>query len=173
MLVAVEMRADLGIVGGGQLGRMLRLLRAQHCHELVISGAMTRPDLKRLRTDWGFYRNLPRILKLMRGGDDSVLRRVIRFFEDEGFGVCGIPDVAPSLLAPEGLLTGRTGEIQGANQPSSAVMRDVDYAAHVVATIGHLDIGQAVVESRPMRAGEEQDGARLARLKLPFKVPLR
>ena len=44
-----------------------------------------------------------------RGGDDSVLRRVVRFFEQQGFVVRGVVDVAPELLAQpdiDGVLVG-------------------------------------------------------------------
>ena len=68
----------------------------------MIAGAVTRPDLRRIRPDAGFFRSLPQILRLMAGGDDSVLTRVVRFFEGKGLEVLGVHEVAPDLLAGAG-----------------------------------------------------------------------
>ena len=44
----------------------------------------------------------PELLRLLNGGDDTVLRGMARFFEDRGFEVLAAHEVAPRLLAPEG-----------------------------------------------------------------------
>ncbi|HEX5600035.1 MAG TPA: hypothetical protein VFX46_05340, partial [Hyphomicrobiaceae bacterium] len=82
-LVAIRGEAEPGIeahphtwIGLGQIGGMLRAFREAGCRDLVILGGVRRPDLLKLRPDLGFFRNLPLILSLMVGGDDSVLRRV-------------------------------------------------------------------------------------------------
>ncbi len=120
----------------GQVGHLLALLRANGCRRVVVSGGLARPDLRRLKVDLGFFRHIPTILKLMQGGDDELLRRVIAFFERQGFKVAGIPEVAPGLLAPEGCLTER--------RPSEATLADVSYGLRVIAALGSFDIGQAV-----------------------------
>jgi UDP-2,3-diacylglucosamine hydrolase len=123
----------------GQLGRILASLRRAGCRDLVIAGALQRPDLKKLRFDFGALRRLPILLRLTRGGDDSVLRRVVTFFEAEGFTVRGVGDVAPHLLAGAGTL--------GAVAPSAAHVAMIDRAARFISAIGPFDVGQAVVMS--------------------------
>src|SRR4030081_3666422 len=93
-IVGIEGEADPGIarfphtwVNWGQIGRMVATLRGEGAQELVIAGAVTRPDLWRIRPDIGFFRSLPQIGGLLAGGDDSVLTRVVRFFEAKGFSV--------------------------------------------------------------------------------------
>ncbi|MGI9426100.1 MAG: LpxI family protein [Hyphomicrobiaceae bacterium] len=141
-------------VGLGQLGKIISRLRARGCEELVIAGHLARPDLFGLRTDLGFFRHLPRIIRLMRGGDDSVLRKVIRFFEEQGFEIVGIPDVAPGLLAAEGHLTSQAA--------IDHALADARIGLSLVATLGPLDVGQAVVvrdgQVLAVEAAEGTDG---------------
>ena len=40
-----------------------------------------------------------------RGGDDHLLSGIGRIFEQDGFRMVGIKDVAPDLLMPEGCIT--------------------------------------------------------------------
>src|SRR5260221_2015759 len=113
-IVGIEGEADPAIAGfphtwvnWGQIGRMVAALRDDGGHQMVIAGAVTRPDLWRIRPDAGFFRSLPQILRLLAGGDDSVLTRVVRFFEGNGLEVLGVHEAAPDLLAGR-RPTGRT-----------------------------------------------------------------
>lgn len=124
-------------VGLGQLGRLLASFEQAGVRDLVIAGAMQRPNLLQLKIDFGFLRHLPTILSLTRGGDDSVLRRVVTFFEAQGFRVLGAGEVAPGLLAPEGML----GRIEATAGQGRAMQR----AARLIRDLGPFDVGQAVV----------------------------
>src|SRR5207244_7144593 len=112
-IVGIEGEADPDIarfphtwVNWGEIGRMVETLRGQGRSELVIAGAVTRPDLWKIRPDAGFFTSLPQILRLLAGGDDSVLKRVVRFFEAKGLRVRGAHEVAPDLLAGSGRIGG-------------------------------------------------------------------
>jgi len=132
---------DVTIVNWGCIGELVRTFRDRGVRDLVIVGRVSRPDLGAVRTDLGFWRNLPRILKIIAaGGDDNVLRRVVRFFEAQGFRVLGPAEVAPSLVIAEGPL-GRHG------MPEEAA-RDAEAGSHVIARLAPFDIGQAVVVAR-------------------------
>ena len=124
----------------GEVGRMIASFRRAGVREIVIAGATQRPNLVGLRIDWGFVRNLPTVLALTRGGDDSVLRRVVRFFEGHGFKVVGASEVAPDLLAPAGPITRRL--------PSDEHGEAIGRAATLMSDLGRFDIGQGVV-ARP------------------------
>jgi DUF1009 family protein len=143
-IVGIEGEADPEIarfphtwVNWAQIGRMVAALRGEGGGELVIAGAVRRPDLARLRPDAGFFRSLPQIAGLLAGGDDSVLSRVVRFFEVQGLTVRGAHEVAPDLLAEAGRV--------GAAGLSPAERRDADVGFAVRAALGPLDAGQAVV----------------------------
>ena len=100
-IVAIDSEADgdfgahaVTRVNWGQLGGMIRTLKAARVTDLVIVGRVTRPEIGIMRPDWGFFRHLPRILRIVAsGGDDGVLRHVVRFFEGQGIRVIG-PDMA-------------------------------------------------------------------------------
>src|SRR5262245_65021542 len=82
---------------------MLTTLRREGGRQLVIAGGVRRPDFLHIRPDAGFFASLPQILGLIAaGGDDSVLTRVVRFFEGKGLEVRGGHEIAPGLLAAVG-----------------------------------------------------------------------
>lgn len=143
-MIAIEGFAEPGVerhphtwINLGQTGRMIDTLRRSGCRDLVIAGAMVRPNLWRLKVDHGFFRSIATVLRLTRGGDDSVLRRVVGFFEAQGFRVLGVREVAPHLLAPAGPL--------GTRRPTPAQRHAMARAAHLIRALGPFDVGQAVV----------------------------
>jgi DUF1009 family protein len=165
-IVGIEGEADPGItffphtwVNWGQIGRMVGTLRSEGGGELVIAGGVRRPDLWKIRPDAGFFRSLPQILAMLAGGDDSVLSRVVRFFEAKGFHVYGAHEVAPDLLTSRGPL--------GAVALDRQSHADAELGFAVRAALGQLDAGQAVaVEDGRVLAIEGAEGtdAMLARV---------
>ncbi|NEV78786.1 DUF1009 domain-containing protein, partial [Rhodopseudomonas sp. BR0C11] len=51
----------------GAFGRLLRLLRAEGCRDLVFIGSLVRPALSDMRLDWGAIKVLPAVLAAYRG----------------------------------------------------------------------------------------------------------
>jgi lipid-A-disaccharide synthase len=142
-IVGIEGEADAAIarfphtfVNWGQIGRMVATLRAEG-DAMVIAGSVRRPDLWKVRPDWGFFASLLQILAMMKGGDDSVLSRVVRFFEAKGLAVLGAHEVAPDLLTESGRL--------GAVALDGGSRCDAELGFAVRAVLGPLDAGQAVV----------------------------
>jgi DUF1009 family protein len=128
---------DFTPVNWGRIGQLIRTFKRKGVTDLVIVGRVTRPDLKAIRTDFGFWWNLPRIFKIIAaGGDDSVLRRVVGFFEEHGFRVRGPGDVAPVLVIGEGAY-GRTAM-------AGSAQRDFETGREIVGRLAPFDIGQAV-----------------------------
>lgn len=121
----------------GQVGRMIGGFRQAGCAEMVIAGGMRRPNLWQLKVDGGFFRSIGTVLKMTRGGDDSVLRHIVRFFERQGFRVRGVHEVAPHLLARVGVL----GSVQPSPEQSAAIAR----GAALIRALGEFDVGQAAV----------------------------
>ncbi len=124
----------------GEIGHLLGELKRTGCGELVIIGGVTRPDLDQVRLDLGAIRNLPLVLSLMIGGDDSVLSSVVRFFEAKGLVVRGAHEIAPSLVVGLGPL--------GREHPSAGDEKDIRQGLAVVRALGSLDVGQAAVVTR-------------------------
>jgi DUF1009 family protein len=91
----------------------------------------------KVRVDHGFFRAIGTVLRLTRGGDDSVLRRIVRFFESEGFEVVGVDKVAPHLLAGIGAL--------GRIEPRLEHVRAISRASGLLRALGSFDVGQGTV----------------------------
>jgi DUF1009 family protein len=121
----------------GEIGKMFAALDQNGCGDLVIIGGVNRPDLANVRFDLGALKTLPFLLSLGKGGDDHVLSRIVRFFEDKGYRVHGAGDVAPEIMAGVGKL--------GAKAPSAEDRADIDMALDVVRALGRFDVGQAAV----------------------------
>lgn len=143
-IVAIEGEAGSGIerfphtwVNWGSIGRMSASLNAAGCRDLIIVGSVTRPDPRKVRPDLGLIKAIPTIIRLLGGGDDHVLRNVVRFFEAQGFDVQGVAEVAPELLVAKGTL--------GRVSPAPAFTADADRAFAVVDALGFADVGQGVI----------------------------
>src|SRR6201990_1018992 len=97
----------------GQYGRAKTLFRQENCKNLVFIGTLVRPSLSEIRLDWATLRIMGRVWSAYRGGDDHLLSGVGRIFEQDGFRLLGLNEVAPDLLMPEGCVTRRMPD-QGA-----------------------------------------------------------
>ena len=121
----------------GQVAKLMRLAHAANCRDMVFIGSLVRPSLWQIRFDFKTLILLPRIAAAYRGGDDHLLSRVGRFFEQNGFHVLGAHEVAPQILVPEGTL----GRAQAADRDRADIALGFDY----LRATGPFDVGQAVV----------------------------
>lgn len=118
-------------------GRLFAALRKAGCTRVTFAGGMARPRLDPLRFDLTALRLAPRILPLLRQGDDATLRGLAAVFEAEGFAVEPPHALLEGLLAPDGIPTRA--------KPGDRDRADADRAADLVAAIGAVDAGQAAV----------------------------
>lgn len=144
VVLAVTGEADASVeafrhhwVRWGEIGRLFDLLTREKAGDIVICGAVNRPDFSAIRVDLGAVLSLPKILSLMVGGDDAVLKNVVRFFEDRGYRVVGAHQIAPELVGGDGTL--------GRVTPSADAETDILKGMEASQTLGRLDIGQAAV----------------------------
>ena len=125
------------VVRWGEIGRMLQLAKADGCDEAVLIGSVKRrPDFRALRPDLATVKLWPRILQLLRHGDEGLLAGVAGLFKEQGIEVVSPLEVAPALAMPEGLLTGSM---------SAETMAEIGKAVEAARLIGRLDIGQGAV----------------------------
>jgi DUF1009 family protein len=126
-----------GAAGLGELGKIIKLLKAAGASEVTLAGKVARPNISSVKLDARAALALPKLLAAARRGDDAVLRAIVAILEREGLRVIGTAEAAPDLLAPAGLL--------GRVKPSESDRSDLARAAAVVRAMGALDIGQAAV----------------------------
>src|SRR5229473_3277186 len=155
----------------GQIGRAVKLFRAENCRDLVFIGTLVRPALSEIRLDWGTLRVIGRVWAAFRGGDDHLLSGIGRILEQDGFRMVGIKDVAPDLLMPEGCLTRAV--------PDESAAADIARGRNVLRALSPFDIGQAAVVIDGHVVGVEDiegtDGllARVARLRKDGRIRAR
>ena len=88
----------------GQFGWFCRVAQREGCRDVVLIGSVVRPAIWKIRPDFKTLRLLPRIVGLLRGGDDRLLKGVAAIFEEHGFRLVGAHEIAPDILIPEGPL---------------------------------------------------------------------
>lgn len=126
------------VVGRGQLGTVLRFFRAAGARELVIVGGMRERRLPRLsEIDLGAIWVILRHLRILRHGDDGLLRKIARIFESRGLRIVGAAEVAPHLVVRHGAL--------GAYRPGSSALADIAVGVAEARAHGARDLGQGVI----------------------------
>lgn len=113
--------------------------RARGIGRAVLSGSVRRrPEWRDIHAPFKALLALPSVVRtLLKGGDDAVLKMVIRLIESEGVRVVGAHDIVPNLLGSEGPL--------GAIAPDTAAEADIAAAAAAALALGRLDVGQGAV----------------------------
>jgi len=153
-VVAIRDHADLALeavadchstVGVAEIGRALSFFQQHgvqratmagkiHKTQLFARGAWLRhlPDWRGLCTFWPHF-----ITRRRDNRDDSLLGAIASAFDSGGVKMVPATDLAPELLAREGVLAGR---------PLSATeAADVAFGWQLAKELGRLDIGQTVV----------------------------
>ncbi|WP_256371614.1 LpxI family protein [Tabrizicola sp. YIM 78059] len=114
----------------------LRALADAGVSRVVLAGAVQRPRLDPALLDPATAELLPRLMQAMQAGDDATLRAVLEIFDEFGFAVAGVEEVAPTLLPGPGVLAGTVTPRDEA---------DAARAAEIVAALGAVDVGQGAV----------------------------
>ncbi|MDQ0315554.1 LpxI family protein [Amorphus orientalis] len=148
VLACIDGEADLAldhpeahVFRWGQVGGAVDFMTARGARDVVFVGTITRrPDFKAMRLDAGAWRRVPKILRVLVGGDDSVVRRALALVEEEGFRVRGIAEVAPGLLVKSGTL--------GRCEPEPDDLADAALGMKALGALGPYDVGQAAVVTR-------------------------
>ena len=144
--VADGQREDWARVAGGspfswgRTGDVFPHFRRQGVRHVAFCGTISvRPDYRSLVPSLRTLALLPEILRITRGGDDSLLRAVGRAFERRGFVLHAVHEFLPELLTPAGVSTRAA--------PTEADRRAIERASRAADWLGAEDIGQAAVAS--------------------------
>lgn len=152
----------------GQIGKFLRLARAEGCRDVVFIGALVRPSIWQVHPDLVGLSLLPRVLKAYRGGDNHLLSGMGELLESKGLRLRGAHEVAPEILMPEGAL--------GRVRPSERDLADIALGLNYLRAAGPFDVGQAVAVAGlhilAVEAAEGTDGmlARVAEMRANGRV---
>jgi DUF1009 family protein len=114
----------------------LRMLEDEGVTRVCFAGAVQRPRLDPALFDPDTAQIVPRLLAAMGQGDDATLREVLAIFEESGFTIAGVPEIAPALVPSVGVLAGTL---------TPRDEKDAERAAAIVSALGRVDVGQGCV----------------------------
>ena len=145
------------------LGSLLGDLKALGVTDICLCGAIERPSFDPSALDQATLPLVPVMMQAMGSGDDGALRAVIALFEQQGFVVRAAHELAPDILAPEGVFSKAT--------PSDDTLDDIARANAVLRALAPLDVGQGCVVGAGQVWGIETIGGTNHLLRsLPEKV---
>ncbi len=162
MLIGVsgEIDSDLAVhadavLGFGQLGKLFELLKQNDVHHLIFAGGIhRRPDIKSLKMDMATLKEVPTMLKIVMGGDNSILSKIAEYFARKNIIVVGAHQLVPGLLAGKGVICGKPA--------LKTAMPMIEKAFKAAKMIGALDVGQAAIAEDgrviALEAAEGTDG---------------
>lgn len=137
----------------GMAGAMISWLKNNDIHDVVMTGALKRPEWSKLKVDPRGMRILVKILLKKSMGDDALLRTLRRELERDRFTLHGIQDFVPGLLAPAGLL--------GSVAPREEDWETIRLGFHAAKDLGRRDKGQCVVVQQDTVLGlEDNEGTK-------------
>lgn len=128
-------------------GRLFAALRDAGVGRVVLAGAMHRPALRPFAFDLTAARLAPRLLPLLKQGDDALLRGIGSVLEGEGFQLAAAHHLLPQLLAPKGDFAARRADAED--------RADIARAAALARALGALDVGQGAVVAGGLCLGLE------------------
>jgi len=138
------------VIRVGAVGAAIEQLRAAGAKELVMAGHVKRPSMFSLKPDAVGAKLLARMGGAFFGGDDALLKALLKFLEEEGFTVVGADDILGGLLAPEGVL--------GKIKPDAQAKKDIITGFHAAKDLGEQDLGQAAIVENGIVLGVEDAG---------------
>jgi DUF1009 family protein len=118
----------------GAIGQIQRQLNACGCGELVMVGTVSWPSLAALRPDVVAIRLLS---KLVRRGDDSVLRVIAQYFAEHGITTLPVSKFLADRAMPLGHVAGPPLDADGQTM--------IEIGVDLLDRLGNSDVGQAVV----------------------------
>ncbi|MFD1326824.1 LpxI family protein [Mycoplana ramosa] len=126
-------------VGVGDYAALSAAFAREGIDRAVLSGAVQRrPEWREIRPTLRTLLQIPAVVRtLLNGGDDTVLKMVIRLIEANGVRIVGAHEIAPELLATEGVI--------GKILPNAEDLRDIAAASAAALALGALDVGQGAV----------------------------
>lgn len=125
------------VVRMGAASRIVELLRANACRDLVLIGPVRRPSLLDMRPDAMGARLLARAGRAAFAGDDGLLKAVVQVLGEEGFNVLGAHDILTEALGPRGLLSKAA--------PDAQAGLDIQRGVAVARALGAADVGQGCI----------------------------
>ena len=124
------------IVSLAKMGRAVKYVKNIGIKHILMVGGVKRPSLKNIIPDLWTAKFLTTISSKV-SGDNSVLSKLTKALEREGFIIVAPEEVLPNLICPKGTL--------GKVKPNQQNNEDILTGYRVAKIIGANDIGQSII----------------------------
>lgn len=124
------------IVSLSKMGRAVKYVKNIGIKHIVMVGGVKRPSLKNIIPDLWTAKFLTTISSKV-SGDNSVLSKLTKALEREGFIIVAPEEVLPNLICPKGTL--------GKVKPNQQNNEDISTGYRIAKIIGANDIGQSII----------------------------
>ena len=124
------------IVSLSKMGRAVKYVKNIGIKHILMVGGVKRPSLKNIIPDLWTAKFLTTISSKV-SGDNSVLSKLTKALEKEGFIIIAPEEILPKLICPKGSL--------GKVKPNKQNNEDILTGYKIAKTIGAHDIGQSII----------------------------
>ncbi len=89
----------------GQFGKIINILKENHCKKVIFAGSVKKPNFSKLRLDLKGIYYMPRIIKSSKKGDASILKEIINILTKEKIKTINSVTFNPELSLKKGNYT--------------------------------------------------------------------
>jgi len=65
----------------GQLGKAISILRKNKCKKVIFAGRVSRPNFSKIKLDFKFLYNLPKIIRSSKKGDAALIKEFLKILK--------------------------------------------------------------------------------------------
>ena len=149
----------------GQIGKIINILKANNCKNVLFAGNVTKPNFSKLKLDLKGIYYIPRIIKASKIGDAAILKEIINIFKIEKIQTINSLKFTPELSLSKGVHT--------KIKPNSHDKKDIKKAMIILNKLNNYSFSQgSVVRENKVLAIEGNGGTQqmLSRIKKKQKI---
>jgi DUF1009 family protein len=120
-----------------QLGKALSILNMNNCKKIIFIGKVNRPEISSLKFDKKAFFYLPRLYSAFKKGDGSILKEIIKIFNENKIKVLNSMKFTSELIFNEKNIN----NIKVSNLDKTSINKGIQ----IVKTLSKFDIGQSIV----------------------------
>ena len=120
-----------------QLGKAISILNKNNCKKIIFIGKVKRPEISLLKFDKKVFFYLPRLYSAFKKGDGSILKEIIKIFNENKIKVLNSMKFTPELVFNEKNIN----NIKVSNLDKTSINKGIQ----IIKTLSKFDIGQSVV----------------------------
>ncbi|MFZ9324075.1 MAG: LpxI family protein [Candidatus Fonsibacter ubiquis] len=120
-----------------QLGKAISILNKNNCKKIIFIGKVKRPEISLLKFDKKVFFYLPRLYSAFKKGDGSILKEIIKIFNENKIKVLNSMKFTPELVFNEKNIN----NIKVSNLDKTSINKGIQ----IIKTMSKFDIGQSVV----------------------------